>query len=309
MQITMMASTASADVATEIQAVEEQAQACSTTMARLHKQLESMPAEPNREEKTLVMLRLVALQQQKASLVAALAALRQTEMLLLQDQQRSAAEQSIEKAGVGSTSPTLPMNEVAPHLLLYHEQQLKKFHVPFGQGGYALYDVHQVSDQLWEIQHESTVYSGMADACLAPFGLTTSGATCQCRIAYLHRRQGDGDVLSYDRVRGEAIITLLGACAANNFPPLLDVTDGAVHHLLQLHIPEDGSEHQQLLFWANLTPSEAYCHQARFLHEHMQLLTKPDLSFEQVPENLQRMPRKVHELRPSSQLQEQLDSV
>lgn len=49
--------------------------------------------------------------------------------------------------------------------------------------------------------------------------------------------------------KGQAVAALIGACAHNVFPVAMDLTDGEVHHLLQLK--GDG-----LYEWTDLTPQQ-----------------------------------------------------
>ena len=58
--------------------------------------------------------------------------------------------------------------------------------------------------------------------------------------------------------KGQAILALLAAHAMNSYPVLLDLTDGVVHHLLQL-------VGTSLIAWTHLTPQQAYYKQALWL--------------------------------------------
>jgi hypothetical protein len=51
--------------------------------------------------------------------------------------------------------------------------------------------------------------------------------------------------------KGQAVTAFIGACAYNAFPLIMDLTDGEVHHLLQLK----GTE---LLEWTNLEPQQVW---------------------------------------------------
>ena len=59
--------------------------------------------------------------------------------------------------------------------------------------------------------------------------------------------------------KGQAVMALLAAHALNNYPVLLDLTDGVVHHLLQL----TGTS---LIAWEDLTRQQAYYKQALWLN-------------------------------------------
>ena len=58
--------------------------------------------------------------------------------------------------------------------------------------------------------------------------------------------------------KGQAILALLAAHALNSYPVLLDLTDGVVHHLLQL-------AGTSLTAWTHLTPQQSYYKQALWL--------------------------------------------
>jgi hypothetical protein len=45
---------------------------------------------------------------------------------------------------------------------------------------------------------------------------------------------GDEQIPFTSRRKGQSILALLAACALNSYPMLLDLTNGATHHLLQL---------------------------------------------------------------------------
>lgn len=49
--------------------------------------------------------------------------------------------------------------------------------------------------------------------------------------------------------KGQVVSAMIGALAYNNYPVAVDLTDGEVHHILQLR----GA---QLYTWTNLTPSQ-----------------------------------------------------
>lgn len=69
---------------------------------------------------------------------------------------------------------------------------------------------------------------------------------------------GDEQTTFAGRRKGHSVVALLAACALNSYPMLLDLTDGATHHVLQL----TGSS---LICWTNLMPQQAYYKQAEWL--------------------------------------------
>lgn len=58
--------------------------------------------------------------------------------------------------------------------------------------------------------------------------------------------------------KGQSVVALLAACALNSYPLLLDLTDDATHHVLQL----TGTS---LICWTDLMPQQAYYKQAEWL--------------------------------------------
>ena len=58
---------------------------------------------------------------------------------------------------------------------------------------------------------------------------------------------GNQQTIFSGKRKGQAVMALLAAHALNNYPVLLDLTDGVVHHLLQLM----GTS---LIAWEDLTP-------------------------------------------------------
>ncbi len=69
---------------------------------------------------------------------------------------------------------------------------------------------------------------------------------------------GDEQTTFTGRRKGQSVVALLAACALNSYPVLFDLTDGVVHHVLQL----TGTS---LVSWTNLTPQQAYYTQAQWL--------------------------------------------
>jgi hypothetical protein len=95
---------------------------------------------------------------------------------------------------------------------------------------------------------------------------------------------------------------MLGAYAYNNFPLMIDLTDGVVHHLLQVR----GTD---LYMWTDLSARQAYYKQAELLRSLPDLLPDRKPQMEAIPEDLQIPLKKMRSLRSSSGVKEQLDSV
>ena len=119
----------------------------------------------------------------------------------------------------------------------------------------------------------------------------------------LHRPAAAPGHVAFSANRGQCIISCLGAYAYNRFPLLLDLTDGEVHHLLQVR-------GNTLVIWENITPQQAYYKQAEVLKAAS--TSYPGLALktlEDVPEADQVPMKKCRTLKPNSVLLEQLDSV
>jgi hypothetical protein len=68
---------------------------------------------------------------------------------------------------------------------------------------------------------------------------------------------GSGSVSFSAGYKGQAVTATIGAYAHNSFPLIMDLTDGEVHHLLQLRPREGENEHvTELREWLDLTPTE-----------------------------------------------------
>ena len=119
----------------------------------------------------------------------------------------------------------------------------------------------------------------------------------------LHRPAAAPGRVTYNANRGQCITSCLGAYAYNRFPLLLDLTDGEVHHLLQVR-------GNTLVIWENISPHQAYYKQAEVLKAAS--TSYPGLALktlENVAEEDQIPMKKCRTLRPNSGLLEQLDSV
>ncbi len=95
---------------------------------------------------------------------------------------------------------------------------------------------------------------------------------------------------------------MLGAYAYNDFPLMIDLTDGVAHHLLQVRSTD-------LYVWTGLSARQAYYKQAELLRSLPDLLPDRKLRMEAIPEDLQIPLKKLRGLRGGSGLREQLDSI
>ncbi|DBA95138.1 TPA: hypothetical protein ACH3X1_015692 [Trebouxia sp. C0004] len=124
--------------------------------------------------------------------------------------------------------------------------------------------------------------------------------TNQLRVAYEHQqssaqkqrcREHCGDIaqdkiqaggLTYSGIeKGQSVIATLGAYAYNAWPLLLDLTDGQVHHLIMIHTDE-------LIYWDNLTPQQAYVKQSEVLLSSASLVDRK-LKMTSIPDDLQQI--------------------
>lgn len=80
----------------------------------------------------------------------------------------------------------------------------------------------------------------------------------------------------------------MGAYAHNEYPAIMDLTDGVVHHLLQIR-------GDKLFVWENQSPQQAYYKQAEVIKSLASLLSEKKLRFtlEDIPEELQRPVKKA----------------
>ena len=125
--------------------------------------------------------------------------------------------------------------------------------------------------------------------------------TCFCRLAVASstpfatqgRESGSGDehTTFTGKRKGQSVVALLAACALNSYPLLLDLTDGATHHVLQL----TGTS---LICWTDLMPQQAYYKQAEWL-------ARPDAPqrkhiLESIPEDDAAPLKKMRSCRPEA---------
>lgn len=115
---------------------------------------------------------------------------------------------------------------------------------------------------------------------------------------------GEGGTIKFRQgPKGQSISAMLGAYAYNEFPLMVDLTDGVVHHLLQMR----GSD---LFVWSDLSPTQAYWKQAQMLLSCAELLSDRKLRMAAIPEEMQApLKRMRSSLRGTSGLRDQLDAV
>ncbi|DBA73547.1 TPA: hypothetical protein ACH3X2_009792 [Trebouxia sp. C0005] len=204
-------------------------------------------------------------------------------------------------------------------LLKHHQIELIKFGVQFGRGAFTMYDLHDHQNP-FPIIHGGQEYHGGLDGGVAPHGLSVASAANQLRVAYEHKqssaqkqryRENHGDMAQGQRTagpltfsgsgKGQSVIATLGAYAYNAWPLLLDLTDGEVHHLIMIRDDE-------LIYWDNLTPQQAYAKQSEVLLSCATLVNRK-LKMTSIPDDLQRPLKKLRALQVDSGLFEQLNGI
>ncbi|DBA87379.1 TPA: hypothetical protein ACH3X1_004423 [Trebouxia sp. C0004] len=137
--------------------------------------------------------------------------------------------------------------------------------------------------------------------------VTKLSAANQLRVAYEHKQSNDqkqryreqhGDMtqgqiptgaLTYSgHKKGQSVIATLGAYAYNAWPLLMHLTDGEVHHLITIR-------NDELIYWDNLTPQQAYVKQSEILCSSATLMDRK-LKMTSIPEDLQRPLKRLREL-------------
>ncbi len=101
--------------------------------------------------------------------------------------------------------------------------------------------------------------------------------------------------------KGQSVIATLGAYAYNAWPLLLDLTDGQVHHLIMIR-------NDELIYWDNLTPQQAYVKQSEVLLSSASLVDRK-LKMTSIPDDLQQPLKKLRKLQVDSGLLEQLNGI
>ncbi|KAL3154633.1 hypothetical protein ABBQ32_014082 [Trebouxia sp. C0010 RCD-2024] len=191
-------------------------------------------------------------------------------------------------------------------LLKHHQVELIKFGVKFGRGAFTMYDLH-VHPNPFPIVHDGQEYHGGLDGGVAPHGLSIASAANQLRVAYEHKqssaqkqryREHHGDMAQGQKTagpltfsgsgKGQSVIATLGAYAYNAWPLLLDLTDGEVHHLIMIRDDE-------LIYWDNLTPQQAYAKQSEVLLSCATLVNRK-LKMTSIPDDLQQPLKKLRAL-------------
>lgn len=101
--------------------------------------------------------------------------------------------------------------------------------------------------------------------------------------------------------KGQSVIATLGAYAYNAWPLLLDLTDGEVHHLIMIRDDE-------LIYWDNLTPQQAYAKQSEVLLSSITLVNRK-LKMTSIADDLQQPLKKLRALQVDCGLLEQLNGI
>lgn len=98
-------------------------------------------------------------------------------------------------------------------------------------------------------------------------------------------------------------MAILAAYAYNEWPLLLGLTDGVVHHLMM-------TRNSQQIFWDNLSPQQAYLEQSQLLLSS-EILTDKKRKMSTLPDELQQPLKKMRELQVpfDSSLLDQLDAT
>ncbi len=78
-------------------------------------------------------------------------------------------------------------HHATPALVEHHQQQLAQLGVPFGRGGFKVYDVHECEYPLLTLNLQSTRYQGTFDGGVAPYGLIMPSSAWVCRVLYEHK--------------------------------------------------------------------------------------------------------------------------
>lgn len=111
---------------------------------------------------------------------------------------------------------------------------------------------------------------------------------------------------------GECVTAVLGACTVNEFPAMLDLTDGKTHNLLCIG-EADGN--MELVVWRDLDPTLAYYKQAELLNNvHASLAGSSgamprSFNLDKISQEQQRLVKKLRRLQSESALEEQPDPV
>ena len=94
-------------------------------------------------------------------------------------------------------------NIASTALIEHHKQQLAKFGVQLGRGGYAVLDLHS-EQSLFKVQVGCKIYKGGVDAGVVPYGTRRGSAARMLRAAWEHK-QGAADKGDYALSHPEAV--------------------------------------------------------------------------------------------------------
>jgi hypothetical protein len=78
-------------------------------------------------------------------------------------------------------------NAGTPDLMKHHEEQLSACGIPFGKGGYAIYDV-RANQSCLRFKSSSQVFRGTTDCTLAPYGLRGASCAISMRVGFEHKQ-------------------------------------------------------------------------------------------------------------------------
>jgi hypothetical protein len=91
-------------------------------------------------------------------------------------------------------SKYLDENSGTLYLMEHHKTQLAKLGIPFGRGGYSMYDVRGSTTCL-RFEVSGQLYHGTTDCCLAPSGLLGNSPAKLLRIGFEHKKPPVGVVV------------------------------------------------------------------------------------------------------------------
>ncbi len=72
-------------------------------------------------------------------------------------------------------------------LVTHHQEQLAKLGVPFGPGGFKVYDMHGCKSPLLSFSFQSVLYKGSFSCGVAPIRLVMPASSWVCRVIYAHK--------------------------------------------------------------------------------------------------------------------------
>jgi hypothetical protein len=92
-------------------------------------------------------------------------------------------------------------NDWTSLLLQHHQEQLKKYAVPFGRNGYQMYDMHARGPLYSITTRLGQVYAGAVDGCLGPYGLSPASAARSSRVVFEHKQSAESNRCEQFKVR------------------------------------------------------------------------------------------------------------